>query len=142
MARVDPLLLVVAGGVAGQLEDLSGQVLHDGCQVDGSSCSHSFGVVALAEETVDSADWELETRAGRAALGFGAGFASFATSRHGGSVAMLGVYKRVVDVRAVMAVVYRLAGLLEGEPRITYQGIKTPPTNQNPATLNRNSCTL
>ncbi|CAI8032682.1 hypothetical protein GBAR_LOCUS18453, partial [Geodia barretti] len=53
-----------AGGVAGQLEDLSGQVLHDGCQVDGRSCSHSLGVVALAEETVDSADWKLETHDG------------------------------------------------------------------------------
>ena len=82
VARVDPLFLVVAGGVAGQLQDLSGEVLHDGCQVDGSSSSDSLGVVALTEETVDSADRELKTGTGGSALGFGAGFASFATSRH------------------------------------------------------------
>ena len=82
VARVDPLFLVVAGGVAGQLEDLSGEVLHDGCQVYGSSCSDSLGVVALTEETVDSADWELKTGTGRPALGLGTGFSSFATSRH------------------------------------------------------------
>ena len=82
MARVDPLFLVVAGSVAGQLEDLSGEILHDGCQVDGGACSHSLGVVALSEETVDSADWELKTGAGGSALGLGAGFTSFATSRH------------------------------------------------------------
>ena len=61
---VDPLLLVVASGVAGQLEDLSGEVLHDGRQVDGSACSNTLGVVTLTEETVDSADWELKTSAG------------------------------------------------------------------------------
>ena len=82
MSRVDPLFLVVAGGVAGQLEDLSGQVLHDGCQVDGGACSDSLGVVALSEETVDSADWELKTGTGGSALGLSAGFSSFATSRH------------------------------------------------------------
>ena len=83
MAGVDPLFLVVAGGVAGQLEDLSGQVLHDGSQVDGGACSDSLGVVSLAKETVDSADWELKTGTGRAALGLGAGFSSFSSSRHG-----------------------------------------------------------
>lgn len=35
MAGDDTRLLVVARGVAGQLEDLSGQVLKDGCEVDG-----------------------------------------------------------------------------------------------------------
>ena len=37
MAGDDTGLLVVARGVAGQLEDLSGQVLEDSCEVDGST---------------------------------------------------------------------------------------------------------
>ena len=84
VARVDPLFLVVASGVAGQLEDLCGEVLHDGRQVDGSSGAHTFSIVPLSEETVYSADWELESSASRAALGLGAGLASFASSRHDG----------------------------------------------------------
>eukprot|EP00095_Tigriopus_kingsejongensis_P012306 snap_masked-scaffold2342_size16862-processed-gene-0.0 protein:Tk12306 transcript:snap_masked-scaffold2342_size16862-processed-gene-0.0-mRNA-1 annotation:"PREDICTED: uncharacterized protein LOC103140673" len=57
----DAGLLVVTGSIAGQLEDLSRQVLHDGGQVDGGSGSHTLGIVALAEETMDSAHGELET---------------------------------------------------------------------------------
>ena len=64
VARVDPLLLVVAGGVAGQLEDLSGEVLHDGGQVDWGAGTDSLGVVSRAKETVDSTDRELKTSAG------------------------------------------------------------------------------
>ena len=83
MARVDPLLLVVAGGVAGQLEDLSGEVLHDGGQVDRGAGSDALGVVSLAEETVHTSHGELEPSTGGAALGLGAGLASLSTSRHG-----------------------------------------------------------
>ncbi|KAG8269485.1 hypothetical protein J6590_106447 [Homalodisca vitripennis] len=55
----DPGLLVVTGRVTGQLENLGGEILHDGGQVDRSSGTHSLGVVALAEQTVDPADREL-----------------------------------------------------------------------------------
>ena len=82
VAGVDPLLLVVAGGVAGQLKDLGCKVLHHGGQVDRGASPHALGVVSKAEETVDSADGELEPGTGRAALGLGAGFASLSTSRH------------------------------------------------------------
>ena len=57
----DSGLLVVLGGVAGQFQHLGGQVLEDGCQVDGSTGTHSLGVVGVSEETADSADGELET---------------------------------------------------------------------------------
>ena len=57
----DSGLLVVLGGVSCQLEDLSSEVLKDGCQVDGSTGTDSFGVVGVSEETADSADGELET---------------------------------------------------------------------------------
>ena len=82
VTRVDPLLLVVSGGVPSQLQDLCSEVLHHCGQVDGGASTHSLGVVAGAEKTVDSADWELEPSAGRAALGLGASLASFASSRH------------------------------------------------------------
>lgn len=78
----DPRLLVVPGSVAGQLEDLSCEVFHDSSEVDGSSGSDTLGVVALAEETVDTSDGELESRTGRSGFGLGSGFASFASARH------------------------------------------------------------
>ena len=82
VAGVDPLLLVVTGSVSGQLKDLSGQVLHDRGHVDGGSGSNSLGVVALAKETVNATDWELEPSSARSALGLGAALATFTTSRH------------------------------------------------------------
>ena len=51
MSGDDPSLLVVPGSVAGQLEDLCGQVLHDGGEVDRGSGSHTLGVVSLAEKS-------------------------------------------------------------------------------------------
>ena len=82
MAGVDPLLLVVACGVPGQLQDLSCQVLHHCSQVDRGSGANSLGVVAGAEKTVNTANRELKSSACRAALGLGASLASFASSRH------------------------------------------------------------
>ena len=78
----DASLLVITGSVTGQFEHLGGQVLKHGSQVDGSTSTNSFGVVALAEQTVDSAHGELETSAGRARLGLSLHFASLATTRH------------------------------------------------------------
>ena len=82
VAGVDPLLLVVAGGVACQLEDLGREVLHDGGQVDRGASPHALRVVSLAEETMDSPNGELEPGTGRATLGLSAGLASFSTARH------------------------------------------------------------
>ena len=50
VAGDDPGLLVVPGGVAGELEDLGGEILHDGGQVDRGSSSDPLGVVTLAEK--------------------------------------------------------------------------------------------
>ena len=82
MAGVDPLFLVVTGGVASQLKDLSSEVLHDGSQVNRGASTDTLGVVAGLEQTVNTTDWELESCASRSALSLGASFASFATSRH------------------------------------------------------------
>ena len=57
----DPGLLVVAGSISSQLQDLSGEVLHDGGQIDGRSRTHTFRIVSFAEKTVDTSDGELES---------------------------------------------------------------------------------
>jgi hypothetical protein len=78
----DSRLLVIASGVAGQLEHFSGQVLHDGSQVDWGAGSDALGVVTLAQQTVDSADGELKTSTAGSALRLSLNFASFTASRH------------------------------------------------------------
>ena len=83
VAGVDPLLLVVPGGVASQLKDLSSEVLHHGSQVDWGTSTDALGVVAGLEKTMDTTHGELESCASRSALGLGTSFASLATSRHG-----------------------------------------------------------
>ena len=67
VARDNTGLLVVAGSVTGQLEDLSSEVLKDGSEVDGGTGTDTLGIVTLAEKTVDTADGECETGLGRAA---------------------------------------------------------------------------
>lgn len=61
MTGRDGLLLVVSSSVASQLEDFSSQVLKDGCEVDGSTRTNALSIVALAEETMDTTDGELES---------------------------------------------------------------------------------
>ena len=64
VAWVDALLVVVACGVASELEDLSCEVLKDGCQVHWGTSTNACGEVAALEVTVDTSNWELETSAG------------------------------------------------------------------------------
>ena len=68
MSGDDSGLLVVTGSVASQLEDLSSEVLKDSSQVDGGTSTHALSVVAFAQETVDTSNGELETRAAGSAL--------------------------------------------------------------------------
>ena len=78
----DPGLLVVAGSIAGQLEDLSREVLHDGSQVDGGTGADTLSIIALAEETVDTSHGELKTSPVGAGLCFSLDLASLSASRH------------------------------------------------------------
>lgn len=82
VTRDDSRLLVVTGSVTGQLENLGGQVLHDGGQVDWGAGTDALGVVTLAEQTVDSADRELESSTAGPALCLSLNFASLSASRH------------------------------------------------------------
>jgi hypothetical protein len=66
MTGDDTGLLVVAGGVASQLEDFSSKVLEDSGEVDGSTGTDTLSVVALAEQTVDTTDGERQTGLGGA----------------------------------------------------------------------------
>ena len=56
--------LGVLGGVTGELEDLSGEVLKDGSEVHWGTGSDSLGVSSLLEESGDSTDWELKSGSG------------------------------------------------------------------------------
>jgi hypothetical protein len=106
----DTRLLVVTGGVTGELEDLGREVwrarkegsrsatadggedatggwertLEDGGEVDGGTGTHTLGVVALLQETVDTTDGELESGLGRARrrllVGLAAGLSALASS--------------------------------------------------------------
>jgi hypothetical protein len=63
----DAGLLVVAGGVAGELKDLGTEVLEDRGQVDRSAGSNALG--GAPQEAVDASDRELKPGLGRAGLG-------------------------------------------------------------------------
>lgn len=79
----DSRLLVVAGSVPSQLQDLSRQVFEHRCQVDGGASTDALGVVALPQQSVDPTDWKLESCTGRTAFGLRLCFsATFATARH------------------------------------------------------------
>ncbi|XP_041651133.1 uncharacterized protein LOC121514829 [Cheilinus undulatus] len=79
----DPGLLVVPGGVPGQLEDLSGQILEHSRQVDGGSGANALSIVSFAEQSVDTTNRELEPGTGGAGLCLGSGLsACLASSRH------------------------------------------------------------
>jgi len=82
VTRNDARLLVVPSSVAGQLEHLGRQVLHHRRQVDGRAGTNALGVVALAQQTVDSADGKLQSCATRPALRLRLHFTALAASRH------------------------------------------------------------
>jgi len=82
MTGDDASLLVVTGSVAGQLEDFSGQVLHNGSQVDGGTSTDTLSIVSLAEETMNSANGELESSTVGARLALPLDLTSLASTGH------------------------------------------------------------
>ena len=93
----DTGLLVVASGVTGQFEDLSGQVLHYRSQVNGGTSSNTFSVVTFSEQTVDSTYRELKTGTAGSGLCLPLNFASFTSSGHGGDREFLVRYEVRAD---------------------------------------------
>ena len=51
-------LLVVAGSVTSELEDLSAEVLEDGSEVHGGTSADTLGIAAVAEVAVKKGDNE------------------------------------------------------------------------------------
>ena len=78
----DPRLLVITGSVASQLQDLSGQVLEYGCQVDWGTASNSRSVVSFPQVSVHTANGELKSSPEGSGLALGLSLASFSSSRH------------------------------------------------------------
>lgn len=60
VTRDDTGLLVITSGVSGELENLSGKVLHHSGHVDWGTGTDTVGVTALAKETMNTTNWELE----------------------------------------------------------------------------------
>ena len=56
----DALLLVVAGGVACELQNLGGQVLEDGSEVHRGTSANAGGIASDAQVAVDATDRELQ----------------------------------------------------------------------------------
>ena len=82
VAGDDPGLLVVTGSIASQLENLSCQVLHDGCHVDGGTSTNTLGIVSFPEETVDTSHGELKPSPAGPGLCLSLDLASLSASRH------------------------------------------------------------
>ena len=87
VARHDARLLVVARGVARELEDLGAEVLEDGAHVDTGTDADARGVLALAEVAVEARHRELEASLGRrgrraGGLGLALAAATFSFARH------------------------------------------------------------
>jgi hypothetical protein len=61
VARRNRLLVVVARGVASELQNLSSQVLEDRSQVDRRAASDTLRIFALAQGAVDAVDRELQS---------------------------------------------------------------------------------
>lgn len=57
----DAGLLVIAGGIAGQLKHLSAEVFKDSRQVNSSSDTNAGGILALLEVTTSTSNRELKT---------------------------------------------------------------------------------
>ena len=60
----DSALLVVLGGIAGELEDLSCEVLKNGGEVDWGTSTNALSISALLHEAGNSADGELKSSLG------------------------------------------------------------------------------
>ena len=82
MAGDDPGLLVVPGGVPSELEDLRGEVLHDGSEVDGAAKAAGLPVLAFLQVAPHAHYGELKASPGRCSPIWLLDFASLTAARH------------------------------------------------------------
>ena len=95
------------GSIAGQLKDLSCEVLHDGSHIDGGTSSHTLSIVPLAEQTMDTPNGELESSTAGPGLCLSLDFAALASSRH---VDRFGVSGILIAASRGSYTLYRLLG--------------------------------
>ena len=60
----DSCLFVVTRSVACQLEDFSAQIFEHSSQIHRSTSANTFRVIAFAEKTMDTTNWELKPCSG------------------------------------------------------------------------------
>ena len=109
----DSALLVVLGGIAGELEDLSCEVLKDGSAVHGGTGADAAGVAALLHEAGNSSDWELKSSLGSSADGAGSGLSLASSSFSSGhcEYLVLFVFKIVNFIAAWLAYKHLLVSI-------------------------------
>ena len=75
----DPGFFVVPGSVTSELENLSGEILENGSEVDWGTSANTFSVVTFSEDSVDASNGELKSGSDRAGsfFSFGGGFGHF-----------------------------------------------------------------
>ena len=95
--------MVALKSIASQLKDLSRQVLHDSSHVDGGTSSNTFGIVSLAEKTVDTSNGELESSTAGPRLCLSLNLSSFATSRHDDDL-LVNCCSKLTEVSATAAI--------------------------------------
>jgi hypothetical protein len=61
MSGNDTGLLVVASGITSEFKDFSCEILEDGGEVDWSTSTNTLSVVALPQQTMNTANWKSET---------------------------------------------------------------------------------
>ena len=88
VAGDDAGLLVVAGGVSGELEDLGSEVLEDGGEVDAGANSDALGVATLLQVASDTRDGELKSSLGGGANGLAGSTSSLSLSSDGSSLSL------------------------------------------------------
>ena len=82
MTGNDPCLLVVAGSVSCELENLSCKVFHYSGEVDWGTGSNALTIVSFAEKTMDTSYWELKSSPAGSGLGLALCLTAFTSSRH------------------------------------------------------------
>ncbi len=80
--KLSPDLLGVDGSIAGQLEELSSQALHDGGQVDCHTNSNLIKIDFVAKKIADTSNKELKSSIAGMGLGLAPGLSSLPSSRH------------------------------------------------------------
>ena len=107
VTRDDMGLLVVTGGVTGELEDLSSEVLEDGGEVHRGTSSDTGRIASFTKETRNTSDGELQTGASRARSGLATLLAAasftFTFSSHY-DVCVLGMFFKKVFLNVLIAI--------------------------------------